>query len=254
MYLRCFDSLESTNQYCELLDLATVEEFTVISTREQTAGIGQRGNCWNAEPGKNITFSLVLKPVFLPMEDQYMLTKAVSLGIADWLSGILPHGQQVRIKWPNDIYVGDKKICGVLISTRVQRNRLATAIVGVGLNVNQTVFPDWVPNPTSLKLITGKEMPTGEALKGVVGAIDRRYRQLHATFPDHTEEMDAAYLSSLLNLGKECAYLYHDKKIRAVITGVNRFGHLELVSTEGDKLVCQLKELKLLFDKLKIES
>ena len=254
MYLRCFDSLESTNQYCELLDLATVEEFTVISTREQTAGIGQRGNCWNAEPGKNVTFSLVLKPVFLPMEDQYMLTKAVSLGIADWLSGILPHGQQVRIKWPNDIYVGEKKICGVLISTRVQRNRLATAIVGVGLNVNQTVFPDWVPNPTSLKLITGKEMPTEEALKGVVGAIDRRYRQLQATFPDHTEEMDAAYLSSLLNLGKECAYLYHDKTIRAVITGVNRFGHLELVTTEGDKLVCQLKELKLLLDELKIES
>lgn len=244
MDLRYFDSLGSTNQYCELLDPATVGEFTVVWAREQTAGIGQRGNRWNAEPGKNITFSLVLKPVFLPMEDQYMLTKAVSLGIADWLDGILPHGQRVRIKWPNDIYVGDKKICGVLISTRVQRSRLAAAIVGVGLNVNQTVFPDWVPNPTSLKLITGTEMPTEEALRGVVDAIDRRYSQLHATFPDHTEEMDAAYLSRLLNRGRECTYLYHDKEIRAVIIGVNRFGHLELVTTEGDKLVCQLKELK----------
>ena len=244
MYLRCFDSLESTNQYCELLDLATVEEFTVISTREQTAGIGQRGNCWNAEPGKNITFSLVLKPVFLPMEDQYMLTKAVSLGIADWLDGVLPQGQRVYIKWPNDIYVGDRKICGVLISNRVQRSRLAASIVGVGLNVNQTEFPDWVPNPTSLELITGREMATEEALKGVVDAIESRYRQLQATFPDQTEEMDAAYLSRLLNRGRECTYLYHDKEIRAVVTGVNRFGHLELATAEGGTLVCQLKELK----------
>ena len=246
MDLRLFDSLESTNKYCELLDLSTVGEFAVICAKEQTAGIGQRGNCWHSEAGKNLTFSLVLKPTFLAFENQYALTKAVSLGIVDALEGLISKEEEISIKWPNDIYIGQRKVCGVLISTRVQRNRLATAIVGVGLNVNQTVFPDWVPNPTSLKLITGKEMPTEEALKGVVGAIDRRYRQLHATFPDHTEEMDAAYLSSLLNLGKECAYLYHDKKIRAVITGVNRFGHLELVTTEGDKLVCQLKELKVI--------
>ena len=243
MYLRCFDSLESTNQYCELLDLATVEEFTVISTREQTAGIGQRGNCWNAEPGKNVTFSLVLKPVFLPMEDQYMLTKAVSLGIADWLSEILPKGQRVHIKWPNDIYVGDKKICGVLISNRVKGSCMAASIVGVGLNVNQTVFPDWVPNPTSVLLVTGREFALEEVLTGVVEAIAKRYGQLQRATTGSWEEMDRDYLSYLLNLGKECAYLYHDKKIRAVITGVNRFGHLELVTTEGDKLVCQLKEL-----------
>ena len=237
-----FDSLESTNKYCEALDLTRVEDFTCYWALAQTAGIGQRGNHWEAAPGMNLTFSLVLHPAFLPADRQFKLTEALSLALSDFLS-IFNFQFPIRIKWPNDIYVDGKKICGTLVSTRLAGSQIASAVCGIGLNVNQTEFPDWVPNPTSLKLITGKEMPTEEALKGVVGAIDRRYRQLHATFPDHTEEMDAAYLSSLLNLGKECAYLYHDKKIRAVITGVNRFGHLELVTTEGDKLVCQLKEL-----------
>ena len=244
MDLRYFDSLESTNQYCELLDPATVGEFTVICARAQTAGIGQRGNHWHSAPGENLTFSLVLKPEFLAMEDQYMLTKAVSLGIVDWLDSCMPEGRRVYIKWPNDIYVDDRKICGVLISNRVQGNRLAASIVGVGLNVNQTVFPDWVPNPTSLKLVTGRETPLEGALTGVVGAIKERYKPLLSSPPDCIGELDAAYLARLLNIGSECTYLYHNKKIKALIIGVNRFGHLELLTTDGDTLVCQLKELK----------
>lgn len=110
MDLRLFDSLESTNKYCELLDLTAVGEFTVVCAREQTAGIGQWGNVWHSEPGKNLTFSLVLKPTFLPFEQQYMLTKAVSLGVVDCLIPLLPEGQEVSIKWPNDIYIGMRKV------------------------------------------------------------------------------------------------------------------------------------------------
>ena len=244
MDLRFFDSLESTNQYCELLDLSKVGEFTVVCAREQTAGIGQRGNHWHSAPGENLTFSLVLKPDFLSVENQYLLTKAVSLGIVDWLDSCLPEGCRTSIKWPNDIYVGDRKICGVLISNRVQGNRLSATIVGVGLNINQTDFPDWIPNPISMKLVTGKQTPLEGALTGVAGAIAERYKQLHGALPDNTGELDKAYLSRLLNLGRESTYLYHDKIIRAVITGVNRFGHLELLTAEGNTLVCQLKELK----------
>lgn len=238
MDLRYFDSLGSTNQYCELLDPATVGEFTVVWAREQTAGIGQRGNRWNAEPGKNITFSLVLKPVFLPMEDQYMLTKAVSLGIADWLDGILPHGQRVRIKWPNDIYVGDKKICGVLISTRVQRSRLAAAIVGVGLNVNQTVFPDWVPNPTSLSLLTGREYELEPLLRQLLACIERRYNELKAGLDPEPE-----YLEHLLNLGLPARYRYNEEEIEATITGVDPHGRLLLTAEDGRRLSCGMKEI-----------
>ena len=104
MKIEKFDTLPSTNQYCELLNLSETEEFTVIVARTQTAGIGQRGNHWEAEPGKNLTFSLVLKPTWLPIADQYQLTKAVSLGIAEYLMPLIKEGdRRVRIKWPNDI-------------------------------------------------------------------------------------------------------------------------------------------------------
>ena len=151
-----FDSLESTNKYCELLNLGETEEFTVIVAKEQTAGIGQRGNHWAAAPGQNLTFSVVLRPAFLPAADQYALTKAVSLAIVDTLAPLLPQrAEEVRIKWPNDIYVDDRKICGILINNHLQQERIAATVVGIGLNVNQRTFPDWVPNPTSLALLTG---------------------------------------------------------------------------------------------------
>ena len=175
MDLRLFDSLESTNKYCELLDLSAVGEFTVVCAREQTAGIGQRGNVWHSEPGKNLTFSLVLKPTFLPFEQQYMLTKTVSLGVADCLIPLLPVGQEVSIKWPNDIYIGMGKVCGILISNHVSGSSLSSSVVGIGLNVNQTAFPEWIPNPVSLKQVTGQEEALEPLLLRLVDCIAFRY-------------------------------------------------------------------------------
>ena len=239
-----FDSLASTNQYCELLNLPEVEEFTVIVARSQTAGIGQRGNHWEAEPGKNLTFSLVLKPAFLPVADQYQLTQAVSLAVADWLTPLVPQGaSRVRIKWPNDIYVDDNKICGMLITNRVTGDRLSASIVGIGLNVNQRVFPDWVPNPTSLSLLTGREWPLEELLAGLLAAIQARYEELRREPPG---TLDAPYLARLLRRGEKATYLYQSQTIEATITGVNRFGHLQLVTPAGEALSCQMKEIQFL--------
>lgn len=243
MDVRMFDSLESTNKYCELLDLSKVEEFTVICAREQTAGIGQRGNCWHSAAGMNLTFSLVLKPVFLAFERQYALTKAVSLGIAEALVGLLPAEAAVKIKWPNDIYIGKRKVCGVLISNRVAGQCLSASVVGIGLNVNETDFPDWVPNPVSLKQAAGKTLPLGMVLERVVDGIAIRYRQLAEEAVSGHFRLDRDYQSRLLNLGVEMPYLYRNTAIRATIRGVNRFGHLELVTHEGESIVCQLKEL-----------
>lgn len=240
-----FDSLESTNKYCELLDMNEVKEFTVICAREQTAGIGQRGNCWHSEAGSNLTFSMVLKPEFLPVENQYMLTKAVSLGLVEGIEPYLPN-TMVRIKWPNDIYVGNKKICGILISNKVKGANLSVSIVGIGLNVNQTVFPDWVPNPVSIKQVSGRDESLEMVLKRVVDAVELRYIQLRDGWFSGVEEMDKEYLSRLLFLGREMPYKYHEKEIMATIVGVNRFGHLELVTDSGDTITCQLKELKFL--------
>jgi len=244
MDIRLFDALPSTNQYCELLDPAEVEEFTVIVARRQTAGIGQRGNRWEAEPDKNLTFSLILKPAFLPVADQYQLTQAVSLGVTDWLAPLVPQGaSRVRIKWPNDIYVDDKKVCGMLITHRVTGDRLSASVVGIGLNVNQRLFPDWVPNPTSLSLLTGREWPLEELLTGLLAAIQARYDELRR---EPLGALDAPYLARLLRRGEKAIYLYQGKTIEATITGVNRFGHLQLVTSAGEHLSCQMKEIQFL--------
>lgn len=241
-HIQQFDSLESTNKYCELLNLNEVEEFTVIVARSQTAGIGQRGNHWEAEPGKNLTFSIVLKPSFLPVADQYQLTKAVSLGVTDWLAPLVPDGKsRVKIKWPNDIYVDDKKICGMLITNRVTGDRLSASIVGIGLNINQQSFPDWVPNPTSLASLTGQEWPLEGMLTSLLSAIQSRYEALRRE-PHGT--LDTPYLARLLRRGEKSAFVLHGQQIEATITGVNRFGHLQLVTPTGDQLSSQMKEIQ----------
>ena len=244
MKIEQFDTLPSTNQYCELLNLDETEEFTVIVARTQTAGIGQRGNHWEAEPGKNLTFSLVLKPTWLPIADQYQLTKAVSLGIADCLAPLITEGdRRVRIKWPNDIYVDNDKICGILITHRIAGGQIATSVVGIGLNVNQETFPDWVPNPTSLHLLTGHEWVLNEMLEKVLVCIAHRYNELHN---NPIGSLDEPYLSILLRRDEEAQYSYQGKTITATLLDVNRYGHLQLVTDKGERLSCQLKEIQFL--------
>lgn len=240
MIIETFDSLPSTNQYCELLDLREVEEFTIINAREQTAGIGQRGNHWESQPGMNLTFSLILKPTFLPAAEQYMLTKVVSLGITDYLEELLPPSINIKIKWPNDIYINDKKICGILISNKLSCTNLSASIIGIGLNVNQTEFPSWVPNPVSIRQITQIDYALEPLIKSLVDAIAFRYNQL-STSP---KTLDQEYLSRLYRLGKSSPYTYNGQNITATIETVNQFGHLQLTTSLGEHLSCQLKELK----------
>lgn len=237
--VRTYDSLPSTNQYCELLDLTQTEEFTVICARQQTAGIGQRGNHWASEPGKNLTFSLILKPTFLPPASQYQLTKAVSLGITDHLRTLVPTSADLKIKWPNDIYVNGRKICGILISNKISGVRLAASIIGIGLNANQSQFPEWVPNPIALCQLTQQYVDLDTLLHNLLQAIALRYAQL-TTAPDI---LDREYLAQLLYLGQEHLFYYHDRPILATIQGVNTFGHLQLTTADGEALTCQLKEI-----------
>ena len=253
MKIEKFDSLESTNKYCEALDLTQVEDFTCYWAMEQTAGIGQRGNHWESAPGQNLTFSLVLHPTFLPANRQFKLTEALSLALVDFLSPFTFHLSPF-VKWPNDIYVRmsnttegsgrhpyGKKICGTLVSTRLQSNLIASAVCGIGLNINQTNFPDWVPNPTSLALLTGKQYELEPLLRQLLGCIKKRYDDL-ASGTDPEEE----YLSRLLNLGSRARYIYNEEEITATITGVDPHGRLLLVTDDGHSLCCGMKEITLL--------
>ena len=232
-----FDSLESTNKYCEALDLAEVEDFTCYWALAQTAGIGQRGNHWEAAPGKNLTFSLVLHPAFLPADRQFRLTQALSLALVDFLSTFnIQHS--TFIKWPNDIYVDGHKICGTLVSTRLQGNVIASAVCGIGLNVNQTVFPDWVPNPTSLGLLTGRTFELEPLLCRLLACIDVRYSALRTGLDPEPE-----YLVHLMNLGVPAQYIYNNDEMEATVTGVDPHGRLLLTASDGRRLSCGMKEI-----------
>ena len=179
MDLRMFDSLESTNKYCELLDLSTVGEFAVICAKEQTAGIGQRGNCWHSEAGKNLTFSLVLKPTFLAFENQYALTKAVSLGIVDALEGLISKEEEISIKWPNDIVLNKKKICGILTEAIAETGQM---IIGVGINTNQESMPeDLSLSATSILMETDDCIDHDSLLDNIIYHLEKLTQSVYDT-------------------------------------------------------------------------
>ena len=121
----------------------------------QTAGRGQRGNTWESEPHKNITMSVMLRPTDLPAIRQFEISQAVALAVVDLLERLMI--KDVKVKWPNDVYVGDKKICGILIENSLNGAMISRSIVGIGLNVNQTKFLSDAPNPVSIKQLTGEK-------------------------------------------------------------------------------------------------
>ena len=143
----------------------------VVIAERQEAGRGQRGNSWSSTPGENLTFSVVLRPDFLPAERQFRISKAVALAVADTIAEA---GLRPAIKWPNDIYIGDRKVTGILIENDLMGPYLSRSVIGIGLNVNQTRFDPALPNPTSLAAEAGHP-------------FDRRYSSVFtATWPSAT--------------------------------------------------------------------
>ena len=164
-----FEQITSTN------DEARNRHYShgdIITAEFQTAGRGQRGNRWSSRVGENLMLSLVLEPTFLHASRQFLLSEAVALGLVDTLAEF---GIAARIKWTNDIYVGDRKICGVLIEHDLRGAHLARTIVGIGLNINQVEFDPALPNPTSMCLLAGHEFDREEVLQTLARKIMARY-------------------------------------------------------------------------------
>lgn len=169
MRITRFEQITSTN------DEARNPRYThgdIITAEYQTAGRGQRGNRWSSSVGKNLMLSLVLEPTFLHASRQFLLSEAVALGLVDTLAEF---EIKAKIKWTNDIYVGDRKICGVLIEHDLRGAYLARTIVGIGLNINQVEFDPALPNPTSMSLLTSHEFDREEVLQTLARKIMARY-------------------------------------------------------------------------------
>lgn len=185
-------STASTNSYLSRMAMM-LPSGTVIHTPEQTAGRGQRGNSWESEAGKNVQFSMLLKKPAVPAAQQFYISEAVSLAVVEVL---MQYADDFSIKWPNDIYYRNQKICGMLIEHSVMGNGINHSIVGVGINVNQTDFLSDAPNPISIAQILCHEVPVDEVLHKVCEAIECR-----CDFESYSEsgfgELHAAYLSHL---------------------------------------------------------
>ncbi len=167
-HIRWVDEAASTNSLLAS-EASCLGHGAVVAVRKQTAGRGQRGNSWESEPDANLTFSMLLRPRTIRAASQFELSMLVSLGVCIALEEA--SGEKFRVKWPNDIYHGDHKICGILIENSLDGFRIGRSIAGIGINVNQTVFVSDAPNPISLANITGCAYDLETLLEKVCGTI-----------------------------------------------------------------------------------
>jgi BirA family biotin operon repressor/biotin-[acetyl-CoA-carboxylase] ligase len=173
-----FENLTSTNTRAfKLLKNGFVTEGAIIYTNYQSAGRGQKGNRWESEDGKNLLISIVLLPERIDPSDQFLISMTISLGICDFLKRYIP---VCSIKWPNDIYVNNDKIAGILIENTILGDKIETSIAGIGLNINQKLFSNDLPNPVSLGLLTGTIFTLTNCLIQLASDIDKRYQKLNS--------------------------------------------------------------------------
>jgi len=185
----------STNWYLlQLSNERNLAEGTVLITGHQTQGRGQGSKSWESEPGANLTFSIILYPLSINASQQFILSKAVSLAVRDFVSQYVPN---VSVKWPNDVYVGDKKIAGILIENFVIGDCLTKTIAGIGLNINQKFFLSDAPNPVSLYQLTGKIFVLEDCLQLLHEHIAIRYRMI----TEDAEKLNSDYLQHLYLYG-----------------------------------------------------
>lgn len=227
---------ESTNSEAHqlLIKNGATEGCTVVAA-QQTRGRGQRGNSWEAEPGKNVTLSVILSPSFLVARQQFYLNMAVSLAVLDLLSeqGL----QEAQVKWPNDLYFQDKKLGGILIENSINSYKLQHSIIGIGLNVNQLQFK--YPTATSMASVLGRELEVEEVTVRLLELLEKRYLQLRN---GHTSLLRHTYLQALYRYQEVHSYIADEQQVQGQIVGVDEDGRLA-VEIENELRYFNFKEI-----------
>jgi len=232
--------IPSTNEYLkEALSKSTpLPEGTVIMAVDQHDGRGQKGTVWQSEPGKNLTFSLLLTPGFLDPKQQFVLTAAISLAVSRWLESLT--NTDIKIKWPNDIYVADRKIGGILIENILKGKTWKSAVVGIGINVNQTVFPADIRERTiSVKQILHKDCQISSLLGDLCKHIEREYFALKA---GRFDALLGDYKQRLYRLGELRPYLVDGINVSGVLRGITETGRLQ-IDFNGHLVDFDIKEI-----------
>ena len=256
--------IESTNTYAnDLLKNVNPPEGTIVYTDNQTKGRGQRGSAWHSEIAQNITISVVLKPSFLSLNTHFYLSKITALALYDVLAELLPNSQyDIKIKWPNDILVNEKKIAGVLIENTIQQQGLQHSIIGIGFNVNQANFNDLNNTATSLKIEQlrcfdtlsnqSTQSPLNNdfdrkiVLEKICQQLEKWYLKLKA---NNTELIDFTYKKQLFKLNEPAQFINTKTQtlFNGTITNVTKEGCLEIALENKELTYFELKEVKFIF-------
>ena len=228
---------DSTNHWLK----AYGSEGIVVWADYQTAGRGCGTNTWESERGKNLLFSVLLHPDTIPARRQFHLSMAVSVALYEVLSA---YADGFSIKWPNDIYWNDHKICGMLIENRVAGQVLAESIIGIGLNVNQRVFLSDAPNPVSLCQIVEHDIDRQALLNDILQKLDEVITRSPCSEVSSHNSLLAAYEERLYRRGENHAYTDHHGPFKATLTGVLDDGHLRLIDESGTERTYAFKEIQ----------
>ena len=243
MQLIKLSATDSTNAYLkDLIFHNKIEDFTVVMAHTQLKGRGQMGTNWLSEPGKNLTFSVLVKDLGRPVSDQFLLNIYVSLAIYDTLTHLkVP---DLKIKWPNDIMSGHSKICGILIENILSGQHIQASIVGIGLNVNQLSFNN-LPNVSSLKLLLGKSLDLDGLLLNIVENLKKLIAQYGKVDRGNLFER---YETTLFRKDKPSTFKNEDDEMfMGFIKGVSDAGKLKILMEDNILKEFNLKEVKLLY-------
>ena len=226
----------STNSLAlELCQQSCPVEGTLVITNRQTSGRGQRGNSWESESGSNLTFSYILKPTFLAIKDQFLLSIVTSLAIHDYLKETFRIS--IHIKWPNDILINGLKICGILIENQLMGDQFSDVVVGIGLNINQRDFHS--RTATSLSRETGKVYDLQEILEGLLSFLEARYFQLRQ---GKVQQLQNDYLKGLYRVNETHTFTSAGQQFEGEILGVDSYGKLR-VKIQGHEKTFGVKEI-----------
>ena len=241
------DETDSTNRWLRENTPPLPAEEYVVTAEYQTAGKGCGSNSWESERGKNLTFSVLLHPTEIRAKWQFQISEAVSVALCETLerlfSPLSPSDgspdsgeQEVTIKWPNDIYVGDRKICGILIENRLKGSTITDSIVGIGLNVNQREFLSDAPNPVSVYQLTGEETDREALLQAFL-------KELSKAMEMEPEALSQAYHRRLYR--REGMHRFSDSQgeFEAKVLNVLDDGRLVLLDAEGKARMYAFKEV-----------
>jgi BirA family transcriptional regulator, biotin operon repressor / biotin---[acetyl-CoA-carboxylase] ligase len=234
-----FENLPSTNIHAaDLLKKSKLPEGTIVYTNYQSAGQGYSGNKWESEDGKNLLISIILYPSFIKPEDQFLISMAISLGICDFLMRFIP---DCSIKWPNDIWVNNDKIAGLLIESSLIGNTIDFTIAGIGININQEKFLSNAPNPVSLSLLSGTTFNLPSCLKMLESDLDKRYKRL---ISGNSVQIKKEYVSRLYRLNEWCKYRDINSTYTGRILAVGDYGMLKIEKQNGEILEYAFKDIE----------